>query len=340
VAGGAFDQVPQIAVAFPPYISSHRQYRKSMRSMKPTRNDPCWCGSGKKIKKCHLDRADLPRMPLSEGLDALREAKRSTECNSPEVLHIDCTGDPVDSHTISKSLGLRRLSTNNHVLALKHDISTLKRTGGQAEIGEVSINKMSVFPGFCAFHDKALFAPIEDRPFAGTAEQCALLSYRALARERHSKIAGSYVNEALKGADRGTSVAAQVAIQSFLADYGTGLAAAAADLEPGMASYHQAVVTGDYSAFSSLILELPEQFPMLCSLGHMPSEDWGGRIIQDLTDVTREADWVTAVAFQSADRAWVVFTWLRERMKIRSFVESLLANFSGCETDALIKYFF
>src|SRR5450759_802013 len=23
--------------------------------MKPGRNDPCWCGSGKKYKKCHLD---------------------------------------------------------------------------------------------------------------------------------------------------------------------------------------------------------------------------------------------------------------------------------------------
>ena len=22
---------------------------------KPGRNDPCWCGSGKKYKKCHLD---------------------------------------------------------------------------------------------------------------------------------------------------------------------------------------------------------------------------------------------------------------------------------------------
>ena len=24
-------------------------------SIKPGRNDPCWCGSGRKYKKCHLD---------------------------------------------------------------------------------------------------------------------------------------------------------------------------------------------------------------------------------------------------------------------------------------------
>ena len=31
------------------------------RAVKPGRNDPCWCGSGKKYKKCHLgaDRAAL-----------------------------------------------------------------------------------------------------------------------------------------------------------------------------------------------------------------------------------------------------------------------------------------
>jgi uncharacterized protein YecA (UPF0149 family) len=25
------------------------------REAKPGRNEPCWCGSGKKYKKCHLD---------------------------------------------------------------------------------------------------------------------------------------------------------------------------------------------------------------------------------------------------------------------------------------------
>jgi uncharacterized protein YecA (UPF0149 family) len=28
----------------------------------PGRNDPCWCGSGRKFKKCHLD-AVVTRLP-------------------------------------------------------------------------------------------------------------------------------------------------------------------------------------------------------------------------------------------------------------------------------------
>jgi len=28
---------------------------KSLPPPKPGRNEPCWCGSGKKYKKCHLE---------------------------------------------------------------------------------------------------------------------------------------------------------------------------------------------------------------------------------------------------------------------------------------------
>jgi uncharacterized protein YecA (UPF0149 family) len=31
----------------------HRQPPKSTKQLK--RNDPCWCGSGKKYKKCHYE---------------------------------------------------------------------------------------------------------------------------------------------------------------------------------------------------------------------------------------------------------------------------------------------
>src|SRR5207247_10451904 len=27
------------------------------------RNEPCWCGSGRKYKNCHLNRPDLPPLP-------------------------------------------------------------------------------------------------------------------------------------------------------------------------------------------------------------------------------------------------------------------------------------
>lgn len=308
--------------------------------MKIGRNEPCWCGSGKKFKRCHMHRASEEPLPLSTGVEALRHSKRSRGCNSPATLHGECSGDVIGSHSISKSLGLKALSVNNHILTLRHDFSTLKRTGGIAEIGEVSINKMSVFPGFCAHHDKTLFATIEDANFESSLHQCALLSYRALAREKHAKLGGIDVNDFLKDADKGKHPAQQLAMQTLLSGYGTGLDLAMEDLDRGLMHHHEAVVSGDYTRFESLIIEFSTEFPLLCSTGHMPSEDWEGAIIQDLLDPKLKADWLTAVAFQSNGSAWVVFTWLRGKSKIRDAVGSLLEAFPGTEADALIKYFF
>ena len=39
--------------AQPPKPRSPRPQRRVDRSRQPGRNDPCWCGSGDKFKKCH-----------------------------------------------------------------------------------------------------------------------------------------------------------------------------------------------------------------------------------------------------------------------------------------------
>jgi uncharacterized protein YecA (UPF0149 family) len=37
------------------HAHSHETQEPARRSERPGRNDPCWCGSGNKYKKCHLD---------------------------------------------------------------------------------------------------------------------------------------------------------------------------------------------------------------------------------------------------------------------------------------------
>lgn len=309
--------------------------------MKPGRNVPCWCGSGKKYKKCHLGRENQPRPKISEAFAAANKAPAGLTCNCPLDLRDQCNGDVIGSHTISKALGLRDLASNGHVLGLKHDLGTLVRTGGRAEIGKIGINKMSVFPGFCPKHDKELFAPVEDLEFAGSAEQCALLSYRALAREKYTKLIGIDTNEYVKTADKDRSLADQMDVQAFSVLFGIGLEAAMKDLDRALSAHHSAILSGDFSVFESRGFEFPPEFPLLCSTGHMPSEDWSGAIIQDLSDPSLKADWVTAISMRSGGRAWVIFTWLRdEASKVPAFVTSLEDNFSGSEADALIKYFF
>jgi hypothetical protein len=42
------------------------------RVPKPGRNDPCWCGSGKKYKKCHLEADERSQKPEQREFDAVR----------------------------------------------------------------------------------------------------------------------------------------------------------------------------------------------------------------------------------------------------------------------------
>ena len=185
--------------------------------MKIGRNELCWCGSGKKFKKCHLDRDKQDKLPQSTAMAALQDTSSVATCSCPTELKGECRGAPIRSHSLAKSLGLRAMSVRGHVLGLKHDLQTLKKTRGQAEIGEIGINKATVFPGFCSYHDNNLFKALEQQPFTASPEQCALLSYRAIARERFTKKLGINVNEVLKAATKAGHFLNRLLYRTFLA---------------------------------------------------------------------------------------------------------------------------
>jgi hypothetical protein len=58
------------------------------RPDKPERNDPCWCGSGKKYKKCHLDE---DAESLRRAREALREAMAKFAVNAERLARVEPT---------------------------------------------------------------------------------------------------------------------------------------------------------------------------------------------------------------------------------------------------------
>lgn len=105
-------------------------------------------------------------------------------CLSPSG---DCDGPIVSAHTLSVSGMLRPISRDGFVYVAK--TGDFYREGEKALIifALQGINQTSVFNGFCAKHDKILFAPIEDKEFICTKEQCFLHAYRAVAKEAYLK---------------------------------------------------------------------------------------------------------------------------------------------------------
>ena len=58
---------------------------------KPGRNDPCYCGSGKKYKKCHLelDEAADKRVMLAQAPTTLYEKNLALIATAKEIFHLE-----------------------------------------------------------------------------------------------------------------------------------------------------------------------------------------------------------------------------------------------------------
>ena len=138
------------------------------------RNEPCWCGSGKKFKRCHLERDKQKPSSLWENDKELRKAFSSKVCSTPEDWHIDCSKQISKAHTVPKSGSLRKIARKGLVYAFVPSLENLKKNNGVFVPELIGINKASTFSGFCSYHDGVIFSPVEQKPFVGSPEQCFL----------------------------------------------------------------------------------------------------------------------------------------------------------------------
>ena len=96
------------------------------------RNDPCWCGSGLKYKKCHLRRAKETPINIQELLDAFNDAFFGSEyCLHPNASLQVCDGGIIKAHTIQRNGGLNRIAKDYHVYTVNFDL--LMRAQGSKE---------------------------------------------------------------------------------------------------------------------------------------------------------------------------------------------------------------
>lgn len=139
--------------------------------MKTGRNDLCWCGSKIKYKKCHLNRNEQTPVGKQKIQQTLNSFNQEKCCSVPKKLQHKCTKKIIKAHSVSKSSSLKEIAVDGHVLTTfkaNHDFSLSHKITPTL----IGINKASTFNGFCSYHDKSLFSPIEDQPFEAIAEHC------------------------------------------------------------------------------------------------------------------------------------------------------------------------
>ena len=272
----------------------------------PGRNDLCPCGSKKKYKKCHGGIDVVPIAHPSQ-LDAqLRNYDPKKTCLAPFGWLKDCKGQVIASHTVSRSGSLGAIARNGHVYSYVPSIKSFDDAGGRLVPRLLGWRTASTFPGFCAHHDKHLFAALEDVTFTGSQQQCFLLSYRAIVWEYFTK---------LRAVNHGPLHAAMVAgmpepVKALMAEHSHISDLGLRDITKHKTTYDAVLEQGKWSECHGLLIEFSGNFPIQCAAAWAPLEDIHGTKIQTLDLSPRVPQTATLLSFAANEKSYFLLSWL------------------------------
>ena len=306
------------------------------------RNDKCWCGSGKKFKRCHLNRENQVRPGKQEALQRFYSVYEKGRCVHPEASPQSCSSKIISSHTIQRNGGLSIIASDGHVYSLlKHRSmfkeSTLEASGGANKVG---VKDASTFRGFCSRHDDQLFAPLEKEPFRGTAEQLALLGYRTVCYELLMKEYLLGVDDLIKEMDKGQPLPVQRFHQKALSLRDSGANKAIEELTLLKSQYEEMLSSKNYTSLAHYVVLFPSPPEVMCSGIAQATHDFLGNKIAELGLLDVSADWITFSLIATDDGGAAVFTWLADHLKSRRVMMTLDALSDAEQPHAIIRFVF
>lgn len=304
-------------------------------------NEPCWCGSGKKFKKCHRDREQQNRLTFWEAGERQKAAFNNKYCSCPEVMKASCGGSIVQAHTVSRSASLKSIARDGHVYAFSQDFVAFIKDGVLFKPKLVGISKASTFTGFCNVHDNNLFSSLEKVPFECSPEQCLLIAYRALSKELFAKLGAIKTIPVMRDGDRGRPIVQQFELQEVISGYEMGSGAALNSLQSHKKTYDECLVKQDYRLVRYYGLRLHDIPDVMGSGGIFPECDFNGNVLQDLSDLSYRPDSIFFSVFSSDGDGWIVFSWLIDSEKsCLPLVSSFHQMPEEEKPDAMVRFLF
>jgi len=311
-------------------------------TQKTGRNEPCWCGSGKKYKYCHYDRDKQDPLKIQEAIIATKKAQKEY-CLHPHASNADCKGDIIRAHSIQRNGGLNQIAVNGHVYMLNNQLGSFIKSAGQLEYGLIGINKATTFTGFCNYHDTTTFQPIEQKPFSPSQESAFLLSYRALCRELYSKRFQLESVKLLHEGDRGKSQEYQKTYQKSINLYESGINAGLKDVEYHKQLYDVKLIAADYSDVSYYAVCFDRVPDFMCSSAILLEMDFRGNVLQDSQDFKDLNKRLLQCSFSligTDTGGAAIFSWLGANPLGIRFIESLDSYSDDDITHAILRFTF
>jgi hypothetical protein len=243
-------------------------------------NDLCWCGSGKKWKKCHREREKQEPIPIGRQLDERRQEMTKGYCLHPEASVARCGGRVIKAHTVQRNGGLAYISENGHVVSFKRGYENIFKNKGELIPEEVGIGHASTFMGFCAKHDDQLFAPIEKSPIIANKNSAFLLSFRALCYEYFQKEAALRCLEIQRQMDRGQPFPIQVEMQQYMQVFREGLRRGMDEVTAWKRDYDQIYDSVNRPGFRFYAVLFSTALPIVACGGFCPEFDLASHPLQ------------------------------------------------------------
>ena len=243
------------------------------------RNVLCWCGSGKKWKKCHRDRELQQPVEIGEQLSFLRREFQKRYCSHPHAPE-DCGHRIIRAHTVQRRGGLAAIAENGHVISAKTGAQDLLKNDSVFVPREVGVRSASTFTGFCNTHDNSMFKPVETQTVRLTPENCFLLGFRAMSYELFSKRAMLQSLNIMREVDRGKSFGYQCAVQQFLHVCIEGAKRGVADCERWKKQYDTIYVEKRFKEYRGVGVTYSSVLPVVGCGAFIPEYDFAGNALQ------------------------------------------------------------
>ena len=251
---------------------------KPQRTM--PRNAPCWCGSGKKWKKCHRDRESQRPVTPGEQLSRLHLEFQKGYCSHPQASPANCGQRIIRAHTVQRRGGIAAIAENGHVISAKTGAQDLIRNHGAFVPRRVGVHSASTFMGFCGTHDNSMFQPVETHSVLLTPESCFILGFRAISYELFSKKAALRSVETMRELDRGKPFENQCALQQHIHLYETGTKRGLDDCERWKKQYDTIFIKERFEEYRFVGVEYSSVLPVVgCGAFH-PEYDFAGNPLQ------------------------------------------------------------
>lgn len=301
------------------------------------RNEPCWCGSGKKFKKCHYLREYEARPSHQEVFSVLEKAFSKKYCLHPDADQGKCKGNIVRAHTIQRRGSLSAIAQSGHVIRIfprnVHDPSKI-----MWEPESIGINKASTFTGFCSHHDCTTFARIDTQPFSSDPESLLLYAYRSLCRELFMKRGHLELIEGMRDGDKGLPPNAQEDYQEFIRFHGLGVALGVRTMSRQKNAFDSALTAHDYSGMLYCVVEFDRTPGLLCSGTSIVEVDFDGRLYPQLGNPNIWQEIVTFSLLPTERGGAAIFVSLDGGGIARSFLQSIQRIPVNRLANAMVRY--